>query len=48
MMLEHLGHGAAGARVVAAVEADLANRGAGARSTREIGDAIAARVCGSA
>jgi 3-isopropylmalate dehydrogenase len=48
MMLEHLGHCAAGARVVAAVEADLANRGAGARSTREIGDAVAARVRGSA
>jgi 3-isopropylmalate dehydrogenase len=47
MMLEHLGHDAAAARVLAAVEDDLATRGAAVRSTNEIGDAIATRVAGS-
>jgi 3-isopropylmalate dehydrogenase len=46
LMLEHLGHTAAAGRVLAAVEADLATRGSAARSTQQIGDAIAARVAG--
>jgi 3-isopropylmalate dehydrogenase len=46
MLLEHVGQAAAAARVVAAVEADLAQRGSTARSTSQIGDAIAARVAG--
>jgi 3-isopropylmalate dehydrogenase len=58
MLLEHLGHDKAAARVEQAVAADLADRasarlsgGASAagrvsRSTAEIGDAIAARVAG--
>ncbi len=46
LMLEHLGHDAAAQRVLAAVEADLAARGSAARSTDQIGDAIAARVQG--
>jgi len=47
LMLEHLGDTAAAGRVLAAVEADLATRGSAARSTNQIGDAIAARVAGS-
>jgi 3-isopropylmalate dehydrogenase len=46
LMLEHLGQTAAAATVLAAVEADLAARGPAARSTHQIGDAIAARVAG--
>jgi 3-isopropylmalate dehydrogenase len=46
MLLEHVGQTAAAARVLAAVEADLAERGTGVRSTSQIGDAIAARVTG--
>src|SRR5882757_1210055 len=46
LMLEHLGHTAEAGRVLAAVEADLATRGSAARSTNQIGDAIAARVAG--
>ncbi len=47
MMLEHLGLPAAAQAVEAAVAADLAERnGAPARSTAQIGDAIAARVRG--
>jgi 3-isopropylmalate dehydrogenase len=46
MLLEHVGQPAAAARVVAAVEADLARRGSSARGTAQIGDAIAARVAG--
>jgi 3-isopropylmalate dehydrogenase len=46
MLLEHVGHAAAAARVHAAVEADLAQRGSTTRSTSQIGDAIAARVAG--
>jgi 3-isopropylmalate dehydrogenase len=45
MLLEHLGLTAEAARVEAAVAADLAER-TGARSTSEVGDAIAARVAG--
>jgi 3-isopropylmalate dehydrogenase len=46
MLLDHVGHSAAAARVEAAVAADLARRPAagGARSTAEIGDALAAGV----
>ncbi|MEQ1737284.1 MAG: isocitrate/isopropylmalate family dehydrogenase, partial [Rhodoglobus sp.] len=44
LMLTHLGEQDAAARVTAAVEADLAERGGAARSTAEIGDAIAAAV----
>ena len=44
LMLAHLGHTDAAARVTAAVEADLANRGNAKRSTAEVGDAIAAAV----
>jgi len=46
LMLEHLGHVAAAGRVLAAVEADLAARRESARSTNQIGDAIATRVAG--
>ncbi|WP_019876373.1 3-isopropylmalate dehydrogenase [Sporichthya polymorpha] len=46
LMLEHLGHAEAAAKITAAVEADLAERGSAARSTAQIGDAIAARVAG--
>ncbi|MEV8094004.1 3-isopropylmalate dehydrogenase [Kitasatospora sp. NPDC085879] len=45
MLLEHLGYTEEAARVEAAVTADLAER-TGARSTSEVGDAIAARVSG--
>ena len=44
LLLDHLGLGAAAARVEAAVIADLAERGATARQTSEIGSAIAARL----
>lgn len=44
MLLEHLGHTAAAARVTAAVSADLANRLSVTRGTAEIGDAIAAAL----
>jgi 3-isopropylmalate dehydrogenase len=42
MLLAHLGHEDAAARVEAAVSADLASRGSAVRSTAEIGDALAA------
>ncbi|MFJ7245225.1 3-isopropylmalate dehydrogenase [Kitasatospora sp. NPDC098652] len=45
MLLEHLGFAAEAARVEAAVAADLAERSA-ARSTSEVGDALAERVAG--
>ncbi|WP_370892680.1 3-isopropylmalate dehydrogenase [Janibacter sp. GXQ6167] len=44
MLLAHLGRDADAARVEDAVAADLAERGAAARSTAAIGDAIAARL----
>jgi 3-isopropylmalate dehydrogenase len=45
LLLQHLGHPAEAAAIERAVEADLAERGdLPARSTAEIGDAIAARV----
>ncbi len=48
MLLDHLGHAAAAARVEQAVADDLIERQGAwtARSTREIGDDIAARVAG--
>jgi len=46
MLLDHLGEDKAAAEVEAAVSADLAARGSSARSTSEIGDALAARVAG--
>ncbi|MDH6145369.1 MULTISPECIES: 3-isopropylmalate dehydrogenase [Kitasatospora] len=46
MLLDHLGYAAEAARVEAAVAADLAGRGPDARSTSQVGDALAARVSG--
>jgi 3-isopropylmalate dehydrogenase len=46
MLLAHLGHQAAAARVEGAVAADLAARGDATRSTSQIGDALAAAVVG--
>ncbi len=45
MLLDHLGEEKAALEVEAAVAADLVDR-AGTRSTREVGDALAARVAG--
>ena len=44
MLLEHLGLPEAAAQITAAVEADIAERGGTARSTEEVGEAIA-RAC---
>jgi len=44
LLLDHVGAPELAARVTAAVDADLASRGAGRRRTSEIGDAIAARI----
>ena len=47
LLLEHLGYAEAAARVEAAVAADLASRGpraGGPRGTREVGEAIGARL----
>jgi 3-isopropylmalate dehydrogenase len=44
MMFEHFGHPDAAARIQAAVEADVEDRGAGTRTTSEVGDAILARL----
>ena len=44
MMLAHLGLDAEAARVEAAVEADLAERGDAVRSTTAIGDAVVSRL----
>jgi 3-isopropylmalate dehydrogenase len=47
LLLQHLGYDAEAARIDAAVQADLAERaGKPARSTVQIGDALAARVSG--
>lgn len=47
LLLRHLGHDAEAARIEDAVSADLAERGGlPARSTSQIGDALAARVAG--
>ncbi|MFV0406267.1 MAG: 3-isopropylmalate dehydrogenase [Propioniciclava sp.] len=44
LLLDHLGRTEDAARIVAAVDADIAERGTTARSTAEVGDAIAARL----
>jgi 3-isopropylmalate dehydrogenase len=44
MLLEHLGRTEEATRVERAVAADLAGRGTAARSTSEVGDAVAALV----
>ncbi|HMR22845.1 MAG TPA: isocitrate/isopropylmalate family dehydrogenase, partial [Micropruina sp.] len=44
LLLDHLGRRDDAARIDAAVDADVAERGAAKRSTTEVGDAIAARV----
>jgi len=44
LLLTHWGETDAAARVMAAVEADLAARGKGTRSTAQVGDAVAAAV----
>jgi 3-isopropylmalate dehydrogenase len=46
LLLDHLGHPAQAAKVEAAVAADVANRGPGPRSTREVGEALAAAAAG--
>ncbi|MDD9205342.1 isocitrate/isopropylmalate family dehydrogenase, partial [Georgenia sp. 10Sc9-8] len=46
LMLEHLGLTEQARRVEEAVAADLTERGTAARSTSQIGDAVAARVAG--
>jgi 3-isopropylmalate dehydrogenase len=44
LLLEHLGHADAAATVEGAVAEDLRSRGAAPRSTREVGDALLARL----
>jgi len=44
LLLDHLGLPEAAAEITAAVEADIAERGASVRSTPEIGEAIAKRL----
>ncbi len=44
LLLDHLGHRAEAAKITEAVEADIAARSGEARSTQEVGEAIAARV----
>jgi 3-isopropylmalate dehydrogenase len=44
LLLDHLGRRDDAARIDAAVDADVAERGVAKRSTTEVGDAIAARV----
>lgn len=44
LLLDHLGLGAQAQRVTRAVEEDIANRDGTARTTAQVGDAIAARV----
>jgi 3-isopropylmalate dehydrogenase len=44
LLLDHLGYDAAAARVEAAVEADLAERGSSKRGTHVVGEAIRARL----
>jgi 3-isopropylmalate dehydrogenase len=46
MLLEHLGFAEQAAKVDAAVAEDIASRGSGPRSTREVGEALAAAVAG--
>lgn len=44
LLLDHLGRGADAARIEAAVDADVIERGTTRRSTAQVGDAIAARL----
>ena len=44
LMLDHLGHGDAAQRVETAVAADLRDRGAAARTTSQVGDALLSRL----
>ncbi|KRF30791.1 3-isopropylmalate dehydrogenase [Yonghaparkia sp. Soil809] len=44
LLLDHLGHREAAARITAAVAADLAGRGSERRSTRQVGEAILAAL----
>ncbi len=44
LLLHHLGYDDAGARIEAAVEKDVANRGSGPRSTSDVGDTIVAAL----
>jgi len=44
LLLDHIGETEAATRIVAAVDADLASRGAGSRTTSEVGDAILAEL----
>ena len=44
LLLDHVGAPGLAARITAAVDADLAERGSAKRSTSEIGDAIVARI----
>jgi 3-isopropylmalate dehydrogenase len=46
LLLDHLGHNEAAARVESAVAKDLATRGATARSTAQVGDALATLAAG--
>ncbi|MGB8649736.1 MAG: 3-isopropylmalate dehydrogenase [Mycobacteriales bacterium] len=46
LLLDHLGHADAAARVEAAVAKDLSTRGDAVRSTAEVGDALATLVAG--
>jgi 3-isopropylmalate dehydrogenase len=46
LLLDHLGYPARAAKVEAAVAADVASRGPGPRSTREVGEALAAAAAG--
>ncbi|HWL01903.1 MAG TPA: 3-isopropylmalate dehydrogenase [Microbacteriaceae bacterium] len=44
LLLDHIGETEAATRIVAAVDADLAARGTGPRTTSQVGDAILARI----
>jgi 3-isopropylmalate dehydrogenase len=46
LLLDHLGIPEAAAQITAAVETDIAERGAAPRSTEEVGEAISSRVAG--
>lgn len=46
LLLDHLGHPEAAARIEDAVLADLAERGTARRRTAEVGDSVAKRVAG--
>jgi len=46
LLLDHLGRHTEAVAIEQAVDADVASRGTAARSTSQVGDAIAARVAG--